>query len=371
MAKKAYVRPVHTPQQTKKHALEAPSTRTAQAPTSPTPQANGTMLVGRAPPLGAVTRPVHAAGTGRQRRPRHRCACSEGTAEAEAPDAARDYYEILEVPPGASADAIKANYRRLQKRFHPDVMGDEGHQLSAKVNVAYRTLMDPGLRSQYDRGLREAQGGNSKAWKGPVETPGLVGPLVDGEMLLRDIVKAPVEGENERKQGHRLVVWLREWARTFVFAADLPLPVPLQCDHVDGGVRLAFITTGDGSIKSLGELVFYVTTMNEDKDKSDKVAWAVEVHRVCVGEQRPLPGESRVLRSFQKAIRDRDNASKKGGGPFGVDLSGVAAAMVASTVGVGLLGAVPGSNDRGAAYEAYHLIHDSLEESDSESDAEA
>ena len=36
----------------------------------------------------------------------------------------RDYYRILEVPPGASGDEIKQAFRPLARRYHPDVSSE-------------------------------------------------------------------------------------------------------------------------------------------------------------------------------------------------------------------------------------------------------
>lgn len=102
--------------------------------------------------------------------------------------------------------------------------------LSAELNLAYQTLVDPVLRSQYDRGLGSTVGSRSSFRRAPRDVPGLVGPIVEGDVLLRSVVKASndVDEKSTRKEGRRLVVWLREWARTFVFASDLPLPLPVQ-----------------------------------------------------------------------------------------------------------------------------------------------
>lgn len=48
---------------------------------------------------------------------------------------------------------------------------------------------------------------------------------------------------------------------------------------------------------------------------------------------------------------------------FGLNLTGLAAAVVAPTVGAAPLASIPGEDNEGAAYEAYHLLHDSLEDS--------
>jgi curved DNA-binding protein len=65
----------------------------------------------------------------------------------------RNYYDILEVTPQASAEEIKRAFRRLARRYHPDMNpGDRVAEDKFKaINEAYEILSDDGRRSQYDR----------------------------------------------------------------------------------------------------------------------------------------------------------------------------------------------------------------------------
>jgi curved DNA-binding protein len=64
----------------------------------------------------------------------------------------RDYYEVLGVPRNASAEELQAAYRRLARRYHPDVNKDPGAEDRFKeVNEAYQVLSDPDTRARYDR----------------------------------------------------------------------------------------------------------------------------------------------------------------------------------------------------------------------------
>ena len=55
----------------------------------------------------------------------------------------RDYYEILGVGKGASEDEVKKAYRKLAKKYHPDVSTEENAESKFKeVQEAYDVLSD-------------------------------------------------------------------------------------------------------------------------------------------------------------------------------------------------------------------------------------
>ncbi|MBF6543621.1 DnaJ C-terminal domain-containing protein [Nocardia brasiliensis] len=65
---------------------------------------------------------------------------------------ARDYYEVLGVSRDADKDEIQQAYRRLARRYHPDVNADPAAEDRFKeVSAAYEVLSDPATRSRYDR----------------------------------------------------------------------------------------------------------------------------------------------------------------------------------------------------------------------------
>jgi molecular chaperone DnaJ len=66
----------------------------------------------------------------------------------------RDYYEVLGVGKTASDDEIKKAFRKLARKYHPDVNRENTKEAEAKfkeANEAYEVLSDEGRRQQYDQ----------------------------------------------------------------------------------------------------------------------------------------------------------------------------------------------------------------------------
>jgi len=71
----------------------------------------------------------------------------------------KDYYAILGVPRDASADDIKRAYRKLARKYHPDVSKEANAEEQFKeVSEAYETLRDAEKRAAYDQLGRHAPG---------------------------------------------------------------------------------------------------------------------------------------------------------------------------------------------------------------------
>lgn len=64
----------------------------------------------------------------------------------------KDYYKILEVDRSASADDIQKSYKKLARKYHPDLnQGDKSAEEKFKnIGEAYEVLKDPQTRAQYD-----------------------------------------------------------------------------------------------------------------------------------------------------------------------------------------------------------------------------
>src|SRR4029079_6790826 len=72
----------------------------------------------------------------------------------------RDPYEVLGVPRGASAAAIKSAYRKLAKKHHPDSNKNDpkAAERFSEINSANEIIGDEDKRKQFDRGEIDAEG---------------------------------------------------------------------------------------------------------------------------------------------------------------------------------------------------------------------
>lgn len=100
-----------------------------------------------------------------------------------------DYYTILGVSPGADGAAIRAAYRALMRRYHPDVNASaDAIATATAINEAYGCLRDASRRAVYDwerngraRRLRAAQAAAQSSAHPVPPRPVWTGPSIPAE----------------------------------------------------------------------------------------------------------------------------------------------------------------------------------------------
>jgi hypothetical protein len=90
----------------------------------------------------------------------------------------KTYYQLLQVATDASAAQIKQAFRKVIARYHPDKvqhLGAEFQELaqvrSAELTTAYKTLINPDRRAEYDRSLWGERAETARPSKPPVRAP--------------------------------------------------------------------------------------------------------------------------------------------------------------------------------------------------------
>ncbi len=128
-----------------------------------------------------------------------------------------DYYETLGVPKDASADDIKKAFRKLARKYHPDLNpgNKTSEQKFKEINLAYEVLSDPEKKAQYDQARSSGPrpphpGEGSFRWSGGTG-PGGEG-FGQGESFFWDLFGGMGAGRSPVTEVH-LILTLAESAR--------------------------------------------------------------------------------------------------------------------------------------------------------------
>ena len=154
--------------------------------------------------------------------------------------AKRDYYEVLGVGKGASADEIKKSFRRLAVQYHPDRGGDEAK--FREINEAYEVLKDDAKRKRYDQFGHAGVGSSAASDGNPFA--GFGGGAQDfsfdfGDLGLGDIFGSFFGGDAGRRRQNRgqdVETTIEISFEQAVFGTEVDLSLTMQdtCSHCKG-----------------------------------------------------------------------------------------------------------------------------------------
>lgn len=141
----------------------------------------------------------------------------------------KTHYMILGVSSTETPEGIRAAYRDLAKRLHPDVSGHGSTGAFQEVAEAYRVLSDPQLRRDYNDGLRRAAEGDVLPVRGPPPEAAVRGPLT--------IVGQPESIHPEHLEGLNFEVLLTADESARGCTVPVRVPVFSRCPECGGSGR--------------------------------------------------------------------------------------------------------------------------------------
>ncbi len=152
--------------------------------------------------------------------------------------AKESHFEVLEIGAGATVEEARAAYFRLSRIFHPDKLPpaldaerDACAAIFARIDLAYRTLTDPGLRAKYVSGVHARSPGVPRP-KPMIEARGA---LARGDFAAAAAACARGVAENP-EDGDLLA--LAAWARANCVTTDVEERLKDELAHLERAIEL-------------------------------------------------------------------------------------------------------------------------------------
>ena len=174
----------------------------------------------------------------------------------------RDYYEVLGLERSCSQDEIKSAYRRLAKKYHPDISKEDDAEAKFKeVQEAYSVLGDEEKRRQYDQFGHAAfdQNGGAGGFGGFQGFGGFedvdLGDIF-GNMFGSSFGFGSSRGGNRRERGSDSILRMRLTFEEAIFGCEKEITIDVieECDDCDGkgghGEKTCTECHGSGTITS-------------------------------------------------------------------------------------------------------------------------
>lgn len=182
-----------------------------------------------------------------------------------------DFYTIFNVPGTAGPEEIKASFRSLIKRYHPDTSTAMPEHLMDKFNLiirGYRILMDEDLRIEYDRllfagGKRDARG-SIIIPKKRIRYSATLGDMLKSRFLPRGIKRKDIL--HTFGQDVEIMVTAAEAKRGAKAYVDLParMVCPLCRGSRSRAVNACYVCRGVGRIHTTAQLEVHIPPYVDD-----------------------------------------------------------------------------------------------------------
>jgi molecular chaperone DnaJ len=164
--------------------------------------------------------------------------------------ATKSYYVILGVSPRETPRGIRAAYRDLAKRLHPDVAGEDGTRAFQEVSEAYDVLSNPQRRRNYNEALRREDGDVPALRRPPpqpppthepitiLDDPDSIHPSFDAlyARLLRNFAGIAIP-KSEHAEALNVELLLTPEEASSGCILPIGVPVFLRCPHCGGAGR--------------------------------------------------------------------------------------------------------------------------------------
>lgn len=173
----------------------------------------------------------------------------------------RDYYEVLGVSKGASADELKKAFRRAAIEHHPDKGGDEAK--FKEVNEAYEVLSNPEKRQRYDQFGHAGVGGAAGSGGNPFA--GFQGQNINFDFNdlggFGDLFNSFFGGATRQRRGRDLQTIVELSFEEAVFGTQKEVKLSHKTANVKNGILKLKIPAGvdDGNTIRLREHGEYIS----------------------------------------------------------------------------------------------------------------
>lgn len=217
----------------------------------------------------------------------------------------KDYYLILGVPRTESPSGMRAAFRTLVKRYHPERIGSQGATFLHEILTAYHVLSDPEKRRLYDEGLLHAEGKMREA--GPTinvgrehqEAPRL--PATMRELHVSAAVWPPIESllshvrsslaqantsHEQSLRSFNIQVVLSSDEATRGGIAAIPIPVFYPCAACGGSGREGMFSCSkcdaQGVVEDEEVVRVRIPAMVEDYCRMEIPVRGLGLHNICL-----------------------------------------------------------------------------------------